>query len=151
MKIYFQRAVNSIHCKMHNIGEQLYASSIVFGSLRARIATPRKTIPCAVLVHIPYPVGLCTRTANGMVLRGVAMRARSDPKTMEEALNNFYVRSNLTEAQFCVNGIRRITQSRHFPEKSYLAVFPRLLLPPLRFPEIIHRRERHHCFNYTVQ
>ena len=91
-------------------------------------------------MHIPYPVGLCTRTAHGMVLRGVAMRARSDPKTMEEALNNFYVRSNLTEAQFCVNGTRRIAQSRHFPEKSYLAVFPRLLLPLLWFPEIIHRR-----------
>ena len=33
------------------------ASSIVFGSL-ARSAAPRKITPCAVLVHIPYPVGL---------------------------------------------------------------------------------------------
>ena len=67
------------------------------------------------------------------------------------SLIDFYVRSNLTEAQFCVNGTRRIAQSRHFPEKSYLAVFPRLLLPPLWFPEIIHKREKHHCFGYTVQ
>ena len=46
----------------------------------------------------------------------------------------------MTAAPFCIVGTRRKAQSRHFLEKSYLAVFPRLLLPPLRFPEIIHRK-----------
>ena len=60
--------------------------------------------------------------------------------SLEVSLIDFYIRSNLTEAQFCIIGTRRKAQSRHFPEKSYLAVFPRLPLPPHWFPEIIHRK-----------
>ena len=61
--------------------------------------------------------------------------------SLEVSLIDSYIRSNLTEAQFGIIGTRRKAQSRHFPEKSYLAVFPRLLLSPLLWnPEIIHRK-----------
>ena len=63
-----------------------------------------------------------------------------DIMSLEVSLIDSYIRSNLTEAQFGIIGTRRKAQSRHFPEKSYLAVFPRLLLPPHWFPEIIHRK-----------
>ena len=63
-----------------------------------------------------------------------------DIMSLKVSLIDFYIRLNLTEAQFCIIGTRRKAQSRHFPEKSYLAVFPRLLLPPHWFPEIIHRK-----------